>query len=135
MKKKTDPRQPIQPIITDEHGTPRFKENKIVSALLDFATNKGMGMNEIAGKDFPKDDRCQFAQLIGYSLIGYSELSSYVTNADFEAAEQMYRKGQDDRDARIAVLEKQLASLRKSLRKPMADLFGVHPDGLRNNDA
>ena len=64
-------KNPIQPIVDG-----RFKKNAIVSHLLDWATERGMGMNELACIDFTKDDRQQFAQLIGYSLSGYGELTS-----------------------------------------------------------
>lgn len=69
---------PMQPIIDG-----RFKENKIVSYCLDNKTD----MNRIAMKDFTDDDRMQFAQLIGYSLGGYSDLS-YVTDESYYRAEK-----------------------------------------------
>ncbi len=46
------PRNPIQPQIIDGHGTRRFKANAIIRDLLDFATARGMGMNEIAVRDY-----------------------------------------------------------------------------------
>ena len=64
----------MQPLIRD-HGIIRFKENKIVCALLEFSRERGFGLNEIAERDFPRNDREQFAQLIGYSLYGASDLS------------------------------------------------------------
>lgn len=76
----------MQPIIKDDDGTLRFKENKIVRVLLDWATPKGMSLNELALMEFSQDDRQQFAQLIGYSLGGYSELS-YVSDADVRKAD------------------------------------------------
>ncbi len=39
-------------------------------------------MNDLAVKDFSDEDRCQFAQLIGYSISGYEELS-YVCRHEF----------------------------------------------------
>jgi len=39
-------------------------------------------MSKIAVMDFTADDRRQFAQLIGYSLRGYSELSYVDDDAD-----------------------------------------------------
>ena len=69
-------RHPKQPHVVDKHGVVRFKENKIVSALLDKATKaKIMDMNIISSMDFSDEDRQQFAQLIGYSVSGYGELS------------------------------------------------------------
>ena len=55
---------PIQPIITDEHGVTRFKENAIVRYLLD---RGGINLNDLAILSFSQDDQEQFAQLIGYS--------------------------------------------------------------------
>jgi hypothetical protein len=69
----------------------RFKANKIVRALLDFASARGMSLNEIAGMEFSQDDRCQLAQLIGYSISGYHELS-YVSNARAKAASDEAKK-------------------------------------------
>ena len=68
-------RQPIQPLYKDEHGLVRFKENKIVRQLLDFASSRGMSLNDIAMRDYSQEDRVQFAQLIGYSLSGFGTLS------------------------------------------------------------
>jgi hypothetical protein len=62
-------RHPIQPVVLDEHGTARFKENSIVRWL---ATNK---LNELGNMEFPREDREQLAQLIGYSVSGFGELS------------------------------------------------------------
>ena len=80
--KRDIPKHPRQPTIIDKHGVKRFKENAIVSALLDAATDaKIMDMNKIACMGFSKEDRQQFAQLIGYSVSGYGELS-YVEEED-----------------------------------------------------
>lgn len=75
-------RNPDQPLITDPQGTLRFKENRIVRYVLD---NGGIDLNHIARQDFDQDDRQQFAQLIGYSLSGYSELS-FVSDEAYERA-------------------------------------------------
>lgn len=76
---------PMQPIVIDAHGTLRFKENPIVRALLDYATEHGYGLNEIAQEEFDAEDQMQLAQLIGYSLSGYGTLS-YVTDESYERA-------------------------------------------------
>jgi len=83
-----DGRNPMQPIAAGDGGPPRFKPNAIVRALLDHGRRTGLDLDRIADMDFTQDDRCQLAQLIGYSLSGYLELS-YVTGrhaADAEAA-------------------------------------------------
>lgn len=66
---------PVQPLIKG-----RFKPNKIVVHLLDHGP---FDMNRLAILEFTDEDRQQFAQLIGYSLGGYSELS-YVTDEAFD---------------------------------------------------
>lgn len=65
----------MQPIIKDAQGIIRFKENKLVRALLDESQRRGFGLNELAMKPFSQADWEQFNQLIGYSLCGYHELS------------------------------------------------------------
>ena len=120
-------RHPIQPLLKDEHGVLRFKENKIVSYILD---NGGIDLNDIAVKDFTKEDRQQFAQLIGYSLSGYSDLRSYVDDEAYYTAEKMHTEGVDDRDAKIEFLQERIKNLKSKLREPMAELFEIHPDDL-----
>jgi len=71
---------PMQPLVTDPSGTIRFKPNKIVQYLLDRGP---FDMNHLAIQDFSDDDRSQFAQLIGYSRSGFSELS-YVGDRIWE---------------------------------------------------
>ncbi|MCA7900711.1 hypothetical protein LGM39_15130 [Burkholderia cepacia] len=75
-------KNPMQPIITDRIGTLRFKENAIVRYLLD---NGGIDMNKLAMLEFTDADREQFAQLIGYSVSGYGELS-YVSDESYDRA-------------------------------------------------
>lgn len=127
-----NPKNPIQPLVTDEHGVTRFKENRIVRELLDFATERGFGLNEIARGDYSRDDRQQFAQLIGYSLHGYGELRSYVDDDAFEAAQTMTFLP-DEQEARAVALQSKVDRMRVALVKPMAELFGVHPDDLSQN--
>lgn len=43
-------------------------------------------MNDLACMEFSQEDREQFAQLIGYSLSGYGDLS-YVSDESYDAAE------------------------------------------------
>lgn len=70
--KVTDNQHPQQPILPDIHGTLRYKENPIVRYLLDNGPNS---MNTLAAIPFSDEDRCQFAQLIGYSKGGFDTLS------------------------------------------------------------
>lgn len=75
-------KHPIQPLELDANGTLRFKENTVVRHLLD---NGGIDLNKLACLEFPQEDREQFAQLIGYSLSGFSELS-YVSDTTYNLA-------------------------------------------------
>lgn len=114
-------KHPIQPVEIDKDGTPRFKRNAIVRFLLDSGY---YDMNDIAVMDFSDEDRQQFAQLIGYSLRGFSELP-YVLDETYEAAELMFENGRSETEARIEQLQSLVEGLRESLRQPMARLFGV----------
>ncbi len=73
---------PHQPLGTDENGTLRFKQNKIVRFLIDMGP---FDMNKLAMMNFSDEDRVQFAQLIGYSRSGFGDLS-YVSDEAYEAA-------------------------------------------------
>lgn len=87
---KVGNQHPTQPVQRDEHGTLRFKRNEIVQWLLDEGP---FDMNTIAIRRFPAEDRRQFAQLIGYSVSGYQELS-YATAVSIECSA--------DEDAEVA---------------------------------
>ncbi|GMV06748.1 MAG: hypothetical protein AMXMBFR53_30230 [Gemmatimonadota bacterium] len=81
---------------------------------------------------FSVEDSEQFAQLIGYSLSGFGELS-YVTDETYNAAAGMV-DGADERDARIAALEETLATVRRGLHIAAPAVFRIHPDDLRPNE-
>ena len=121
-------KHPIQPLEPDQHGNMRFKENAIVRYLLERGQ---FDMNHLAVQPFSKEDRVQFAQLIGYSLSGFGELS-YVDDDTFNAASAMI-EGTTMEQAKIETLEGQLRAIRIALKEPMAHLFGVHPDDLNKN--
>jgi hypothetical protein len=80
---------PLQPLEQDKYKVIRFKDNKIVQYVLD---NGGVDLNQItrvsSEEGFSRDDRIQFAQLIGYSVNGFGELS-YVTDRAYERAATM----------------------------------------------
>jgi hypothetical protein len=81
---------PMQPVVLDERGTPRFKENKIVSYLLELCRTKGIfDLNMLAILPFDVEDRVQLMQLIGYSVSGAGDLSfmpeALITEADAAA--------------------------------------------------
>ena len=119
-------RHPIQPCITDEHGTVRFHGNAIVRYLLDRGP---FDMNHLAYQPFSREDREQFAQLIGYSLSGFSELD-YVSDDTYATADRMQSDGATEAEARIAALEATLANIREGLRQTVPHAFRMHPDDL-----
>ncbi len=68
-------RHPMQPVEFDRQGVARFKPNAIIRFLL----KQGLfDLNRIADMSFPDEDRAQLAQLIGYSVGGFADLS-YVS--------------------------------------------------------
>lgn len=79
---------PVQPLGLDKNGILRFKSNAIVRFLLD---NGPFDMNKLAMMEFSDEDRVQFAQLIGYSLSGFEELS-YVSDLDCEEAKAQLKE-------------------------------------------
>jgi len=87
-------RLPIQPLVIDQNGVIRFKANAIVRTLLDMGP---LDLNALASMPFSDEDREQLAQLIGYSLSGFGDLS-YVRDATFELAyrEAEILRGQRD---------------------------------------
>ncbi len=84
---------PMQPIELDEHGTPRFRENKIIRWLVDSGK---LNLNEIGLMPFSREDQMQIAQLIGYSVSGFGDLSyadpDIVAKADEIAASLIERE-------------------------------------------
>ena len=76
-------KHPVQPLVM-VNNVIRFKRNEIVRYLLD---SGGIDMNQLAMLNFSDEDRVQFAQLIGYSLAGFGELS-YVSDKDYKKAEK-----------------------------------------------
>lgn len=77
-------KHPIQPLEKDQQGVLRFKRNHIVCHLLEKGS---INMNDLACLDFSNEDREQFAQLIGYSLGGFADLS-YVSVETWCAAKK-----------------------------------------------
>lgn len=114
---------PIQPIVNH-----RFVSNKLVDACLSELKKHGFTLNDLAElPDIPREHWVQFAQLIGYSIDGFSTLS-YVQNADLERVDASQEKNPDK--AEIKQLRADLSRLKRQLRKPIADLFEIHPDDL-----
>lgn len=125
-------KKPLQPIYIDEYGTTRFEENEIVRRLLDEGP---FDMNDIAMWDVSREDAEQFAQLIGYSVSGFGDLS-YTDRVTVETADEivnnLVEEGSllDEKDLRIEVLEDKLETLKSYIREAASYLFGIHPDDL-----
>ena len=85
---------PMQDIELDNRGVVRFRVNAIVRYLLDAGP---FDMNALAMMPFSDEDREQFAQLIGYSVGGFGDLSyaseDCVRRADARAASIMSDDG------------------------------------------
>jgi len=118
-------KHPVQPLCHDHKGTIRFKPNEIVRFLLDEGP---FDLNHLAAKGFDREDYEQFAQLIGYSLGGFGELS-YVSDDTFETAERM-SEGESEDKARIKILEDKLAIVRNIVKGLVPELFRIHEDDL-----
>lgn len=121
-------KHPIQPIYKDKHDTYRFKENAIVNFLL---TNGGFDLNKLAMMEFSIEDREQFAQLIGYSLHGFGELS-FVTDETYETAERMAKQGVTEEQAQIEYLKNTLIEVKKGLKIAFVAAFQIHPNDLES---
>ncbi len=111
---------PLQPIEDN-----RFISNRIVEALL---ASSSLNLNVIATMDFTAQERIQFAQLIGYSLCGFGELT-YVDDESYDAALKQ-EAGQNELEARNEVLREQLNLARTGIRDAATALFNIHPDDL-----
>ncbi|MCY1344551.1 hypothetical protein D9M68_19280 [compost metagenome] len=80
--------EPIQPVYLDANGHIRFLENRIVRDLLDFASGYRYDLNWIACQGYTAEEHRQFAQLIGYSVSGYGDLS-YVDRRACDRADHL----------------------------------------------
>lgn len=104
MDQRTKLKHPMQPVGEDDEGVIRFKHNPLVRHLLDFATARGCSLNQLALIEATKDDHAQLAQLIGYSVSGFSELP-YVTDAMYARAEALAQQVKPRRKKKLAVAE------------------------------
>ena len=118
--------KPIQPLEIDEQKVLRFVPNKIVQYLLE---NGSIDMNQIACKGFSQEDEEQFAQLIGYSLSGFGELS-YVSDATYETAHNMYHDKLSEMEAENKHLRETLNKVRVGIKMIVPDLFRIHEEDL-----
>lgn len=67
------PKHPMQPLMRDHKGVIRFKANKILERLFDTGV---IDLNRTRGwADCPVEDHEQLAQLLGYSVSSFGNLS------------------------------------------------------------
>lgn len=122
-------KHPSQPLELDDDGALRFKQNAIVRFLLDAGP---FDLNQIAMMQvFSREDREQFAQLIGYSLNGFTELN-YVSEEVMEAARNMHEDEEGELVARYNAVVEKLEDVQGLLRDGVARLYGIHPDDLND---
>jgi hypothetical protein len=82
-------KHPMQPIILDDKGVARFKQNALVCYLIDAG---GISLNDLALlPNIPLDDWTQLAQLSGYSVSGFRGLS-YVDQKAVAKADAIVEK-------------------------------------------
>lgn len=130
-------KHPTQPVYEDSQGVYRFKKNAIVDWLLEEGGKHGLDLNRIAREDFTRDDRIQFAQLIGYSVYGWGTLG-YVDDATYSVVQTRINEPASEENeevlqlrARIAYLERKLNVIADGLRVVATDMFSVHADDLQ----
>ena len=89
---------PMQPLVWDKEVI-RFRENRIVRRLLD---EGGINLNDIAlWEDVSREERAQFAQLIGYSVSGFGDLE-YASDEFLDEADRQAEAMGQFRDAILA---------------------------------
>jgi len=116
-------KRPIQPIYKDKDGKPRFLSNKIVEHLLMLCKANGLcDLCKLSMLDFSNEDREQFAQLIGYSLNGFSELD-FVSNETYSAAYKIYESGLTEEQARLEYQSETIDAV-KSTVKDLNEILG-----------
>jgi hypothetical protein len=128
-------KNPMQPVLKDSSNVIRFKQNEIVRQLLELSKSHGFGLNEIGHGNFTLDDQMQFAQLIGYSVSGYGDLS-YVDAVSCELADQLVKKlmnGQSinsEQEIRLKILEEENQKLKAAIRFAAVEAFRICPEDL-----
>ena len=116
---------PIQPTYIDEHGVKRFKENKVVSYLLE---KGGLDLNYLRGElnDCP-DDWEQFAQLIGYSVSGFSDLP-YVSEETLNVLDSIEEGDISEDKVRLEYLRSVVYNLKNSAVTLAEKIQEIYPE-------
>jgi hypothetical protein len=123
-------KHPIQPLEMVKDVL-RFKENPAVNALYVKLEQMGIDPWNVIQADpkVTKADLCQFAQLIGYSHSGSGGLS-YVDDQTWYAAQNAYKGGTSELEARNLYLEKRHQKIVKKLAPLCSHVFDIHLDDL-----
>lgn len=116
-------KHPIQPIVEDSEGVLRFKENKLVTYLLD---RGAVDLNQLGTIAASNEDWEQLYQLTGISVSGFGSRSQ-VSDEAYNAAVKMHEQGMSEEAARIKSLEAQLDSMKKAFQQQL----GAIKEGLR----
>jgi len=114
-------KHPVQNQCFDENGVKRFKENKLISWLIDQLPN---GLNDLSmahqTKGFDDADYDQILQQIGYS----------VSNIPFRNKELHHITDNGNADAETHYESAYLA-LKEKMIPVITDLFNIHKDDLK----
>lgn len=82
---------PMQEVHIAADKVARFRANRIVAAVYEHAAQHGLDLNKLAIMGFSDEDHNQFAQLLGWSVSGFGDLSyadpELVEKADALAAQ------------------------------------------------
>jgi hypothetical protein len=122
--------QPVQPVVIDDAGTPRFRQNTIVEHLRKKLAEQGYDLNELHRDmhNAPDDDWDQFHQLIGYSTHGCPLRDEDIRDLAYIRLDRLKKGGaQTESD----FFRNKLDAVRKSFKRPVADLFNIHPSDLQ----
>lgn len=120
--------QPIEKI----NDVVRFRANTLVRHLLDEASaGRKCGMNELYSQvKASKEEKQQFAQLIGYSVSGYGDLS-YVTDEAYAAAAlKAENPEKDEKDLLLDYYRGRLRQIQEAFAGPVGWLYNVPVEDL-----
>jgi len=129
-------KHPIQKVEIDKSGVFRFKPNEVVNFMVDKLSSFGFDLNDLhveCDKAEP-GDWDQFNQLIGYSVSACPLSDFGVCDTAYSLYEKdVTLKNDDPNTVKEAFYEEKYTKLKDSLVEPMAELFSIHPDDLREN--
>lgn len=117
---------PMQPVSLDKDGVMRFKPNQIINHLFD--TGK-LDLNQLATMKFSNNDREQIAQLLGYSVSGYGDLS-YVSRESLAVADAMClpeNMAKSELQLQNEHLRDELKLFRDTMAQACIETFGTDP--------